>query len=51
MKVTVNLEMTDTQWGHVVDKAEHLGMTPEQYIAGLALGEISDIEWESRLYS
>lgn len=50
-KVTVHLNMSDTQWGHVTDKSEHLGMTPEEYIAGLALGEIDDIAWESRLYA
>lgn len=42
MKVTVNLEMTDTQWGHVIDKAALLGMTPEEYIAGSALNELDD---------
>lgn len=51
MKVTVHLEMNDSQWGHVIDKAAHLGMTPEEYIAGLALGEIDDIAYERRLYS
>ena len=50
-KVTVHLNMSDTQWGHVVDKAAHLGMTPEEYITGLALGDVNDIEWGSRLYS
>ena len=51
MKVTVHLEMNDTQWGHVMDRAANIGMTPEEYIAGMALGDIDDSIYEQELYS
>lgn len=51
MKVTVHLELSDAHWGHVIDKAAQLGMTPEAYIAGAAIGEIDDSLFEQEQYS
>lgn len=49
-KVTVHLEMSDTHWMHVVRKAEQLGMTVEQYIAGAALNGIDDSLYDEEVY-
>ena len=37
MKVTVHLDMTDTQWGSVSDRAERAGLSVEQYITLAAI--------------
>lgn len=45
MKVTVNLQVTDTEWGRIADGAARAGMNVEDYIAVAALmADPDDIE-------